>query len=134
MLASSPAFSSFAVDDIDAARRFYGQTLGLTVDEIPMPGGLLSIRLAGGGTVMIYPKPDFAPATFTVLSFPVDDLDSVVDQLTSSGITMERYEGFEQDDKGIARGSDGPAIAWFTDPAGNVLAVLERTELPAPSR
>ncbi len=93
-----------------------------------MPG-LLSIRLAGGGTVMIYQKDDFAPATFTVLSFPVDDLDTTVDELTSNGVTMERYRGFEQDDKGIARGSDGPAIAWFTDPAGNILAVLERTEM-----
>lgn len=126
MLASSPAFSSFAVDDVGAARTFYGQTLGLAVEDLPMAGGLLTLRLTGGGTVMIYPKPDYTPATYTVLSFPVDDLDAAVDHLTSAGVTMARYDGFHQDDKGIARESGGPAIAWFTDPAGNILAVLEQ--------
>ena len=125
MLGTSAAFASFAVDDIDAARTFYSETLGLKVDEIPMPGGLLSITLAGGGNVMVYPKPDHTPATFTVLSFPVDDLDATVDALTAAGVEMTRYDGFDQDDKGIARGGPGPAIAWFTDPAGNILAVLE---------
>ena len=128
MFGTSPAFASFAVDDIDAARTFYSETLGLTVEELPMPGGLLSLRLAGGGNVMIYPKPDYTPATFTVLSFPVDDVDKAVDRLVEAGVTMQRYDGFGQDDRGVARGDVGPAIAWFTDPAGNVLAVLEQDE------
>ena len=126
MLGTSPAFGSFAVDDIDAARTFYADTLGLKVEDIAMPGGLLSITLAGGGSLMVYPKPDHVPATFTVLSFPVDDLDATVDALTAAGIEMTRYPGFDQDDKGIARGGPGPSIAWFTDPAGNILAVLEQ--------
>jgi len=128
MFSTSPAFASFAVDDIDAARTFYSETLGLTVEDLPMPGGLLSLQLAGGGSVMIYPKPDYTPATFTVLSFPVDDVDKAVDRLVEAGVTMQKYDGFGQDDKGIARGDVGPAIAWFTDPAGNVLAVLEQDE------
>ena len=128
MFSTSPAFSSFAVDDIDAARTFYSETLGLTVEELPMPGGLLNLQLGGGGSVMVYPKPDHTPATFTVLSFPVDDVDKAVDRLVEAGVTMEKYDGFGQDDKGIARGDVGPAIAWFTDPAGNVLAVLEQDE------
>jgi predicted enzyme related to lactoylglutathione lyase len=128
MFGTSPAFASFAVDDIDAARTFYSETLGLTVEELPMPGGLLNLQLGGGGSVMVYPKPDHTPATFTVLSFPVDDVDKAVDRLVEAGVTMERYDGFGQDDKGIARGDVGPAIAWFTDPAGNVLAVLEQDE------
>jgi len=126
MLGTSPAFASFAVDDIDAARTFYADTLGLKVDDVPMAGGLLSITLAGGGTLMVYPKPDYSPATYTVLSFPVDDLDAAVDALSAAGVQMTRYAGFDQDDKGIARGGPGPAIAWFTDPAGNILAVLEQ--------
>ena len=128
MFGTSPAFASFAVDDIDAARTFYSETLGLTVEDLPMPGGLLNLQLGGGGNVMVYPKPDYTPATFTVLSFPVDDVDKAVDQLTAAGVAMQRYEGFGQDDKGVARGDVGPAIAWFTDPAGNVLAVLEQDE------
>jgi predicted enzyme related to lactoylglutathione lyase len=128
MFGTSPAFASFAVDDIDAARTFYSETLGLTVEELPMPGGLLNLQLGGGGSVMVYPKPDYTPATFTVLSFPVDDVDKAVDRLVEAGVTMEKYDGFGQDDKGIARGDVGPAIAWFTDPAGNVLAVLEQDE------
>ena len=126
MLGTSPAFASFAVDDIDAARTFYADTLGLNVEDVPMPGGLLSITLAGGGNLMVYPKPDYTPATFTVLSFPVDDLDAAVDGLTAAGVEMTRYAGFDQDDKGIARGGPGPSIAWFTDPAGNIFAVLEQ--------
>jgi predicted enzyme related to lactoylglutathione lyase len=125
MLGTSAAFASFAVDDIDAARTFYRDTLGLQVDTVEMPGGLLSIALGGGGNLMVYPKPDYTPATFTVLSFPVDDLDATVDALAAAGVEMTRYPGFEQDDKGIARGGPGPQIAWFTDPAGNILAVLE---------
>jgi predicted enzyme related to lactoylglutathione lyase len=122
MFASTPAFSSFAVDDIDAARRFYGETLGLKISDGPM--GVLNLGLAGGRPTMIYPKPDFEPATYTVLNFPVDDVDAVVDELSSRGVEFERYDAFDQDEKGIARGQ-GPDIAWFKDPAGNILAVLK---------
>jgi len=122
MFANTPAFSGFAVDDIDAARTFYGETLGLDVKDGPM--GVLNVELAGGRPTMIYPKPDFTPATYTILNFPVEDVDAAVDELAARGVQMERYEGFEQDDKGIARGQ-GPDIAWFKDPAGNILSVLE---------
>ena len=126
MFKDSHAFSSFAVDDVGRVRTFYAETLGLEVEDLEMPGGLLSLHLAGGGTVMIYPKPDFQPATYTVLSFPVGDVDAAVDQLVAAGVTMEHYDGFDQDDKGVARGDVGPAIAWFKDPVGNILAVLEQ--------
>ena len=122
MLTDSHAFSGFAVDDLEAAKTFYGDTLGLqtsTVDAM----GLLTLHLAGGNDVIIYPKPDFEPATYTVLNFPVDDVDAAVDALGQRGVRFERYEGIDQDDKGIARGQ-GPTIAWFKDPAGNVLSVL----------
>jgi predicted enzyme related to lactoylglutathione lyase len=122
MFGDTPAFSGFAVDDVEAARTFYGETLGLDVTDGPM--GVLNVRLAGGASVMIYPKPDFTPATYTILNFQVDDVDAAVDELTSRGIEMQRYDGFDQDDKGIMRGN-GPDIAWFTDPAGNVVAVLK---------
>ena len=132
MFASSPAFSSFAVDDTAKARSFYADTLGLQVEDLGM-GGLLGLRLAGGGQVMVYPKPDFAPSTYTVLSFPVADLDKAVDDLVAAGVTMERYDGFDQDERGIARDSGGPAIAWFKDPAGNIFAVLDQTGMAAAS-
>jgi catechol 2,3-dioxygenase-like lactoylglutathione lyase family enzyme len=122
MFANTPAFSSFAVDDLDAARSFYAETLGLNVSDGPM--GVLSLDLAGGRSTLIYPKPDFTPATYTVLNFPVEDVSAAVDELTSRGVEFERYEGFEQDEKGIAR-AGGPEIAWFKDPAGNILAVLQ---------
>jgi len=123
MLTNTPAFSGFAVDDIDEARRFYGETLGLNVSDGPM--GVLSLELTGGATVMIYPKPDFKPATYTMLNFQVEDIDATVDELTSRGVEMARYDGFEQDEKGVMR-DNGPTIAWFTDPAGNILAVIEQ--------
>jgi catechol 2,3-dioxygenase-like lactoylglutathione lyase family enzyme len=123
MLAQSKAFSGFAVDDLEKARDFYGETLGLEVELIEEPG-LLSIHLAGGRDTLVYPKPDFEPATYTILNFPVDDVGAAVDELTARGVSFERYDGFEQDEKGIARGP-GPEIAWFKDPAGNILAVLE---------
>lgn len=126
MLADAPTFSSFAVDDVAKARDFYSDTLGLQVTVVADMGPLLTVHLAGGRDVMIYEKPDFTPATYTVLNFEVGDIDVVVDDLTARGVSFERYEGFEQDDKGIARGPVGPAIAWFTDPAGNILAVLEQ--------
>jgi predicted enzyme related to lactoylglutathione lyase len=121
MLANTPAFSSFAVDDLDAARSFYGETLGLNISDGPM--GVLSLELAGERPTMIYPKPDFTPATYTILNFQVDDVDAAVDDLTARGVEFERYEGLGQDERGIARG-EGPTIAWFKDPAGNILAVL----------
>ena len=123
MLADSPAFSGFAVPDVEAARRFYADTLGLRVEVDEEMGGILMLRLGGGTTVLVYPKPDHTPATFTVLNFPVSDVDGVVDQLAARGVRFERYDGFDQDEKGIARGQ-GPDIAWFTDPAGNVFSVL----------
>jgi len=123
MLAQSKAFSGFAVSDLEAAREFYGGALGLDVELIEDPG-LLSIHLAGDRDVLVYPKPDFEPANYTILNFPVDDVDATVEGLTGRGVAFERYEGFDQDEKGISRGM-GPTIAWFKDPAGNVLAVLE---------
>jgi catechol 2,3-dioxygenase-like lactoylglutathione lyase family enzyme len=122
MLADSKAFSGFAVDDLQKAREFYGGTLGLkTSDE----NDLVTLHRAGDRPTLIYPKPDFTPATYTILNFPVDDIDAAVDELTSRGVRFERYDGFEQDEKGIARGNGGPDIAWFTDPAGNILSVLK---------
>jgi predicted enzyme related to lactoylglutathione lyase len=116
------AFSGFAVPDIATAKKFYGEVLGLGVSE---ENGLLSLPIGDGQQVMVYPKPDHQPAVFTILNFPVDDIDKAVDELVGRGVTFERYEGFEQDEKGIARDNEGPAIAWFTDPAGNILSVLQ---------
>jgi catechol 2,3-dioxygenase-like lactoylglutathione lyase family enzyme len=127
MFRDSKAFSGFAVKDLDAARSFYQGILGLEVVDEPM--GILGIHLGGGATVMVYPKPDHVPATYTILNFPVSDVDAAVDRLRAAGVRMERYEGFEQDAKGIARDARGPDIAWFTDPSGNILSVLE--EAPA---
>ena|SRR6266480_2552613 len=121
MFGNTKAFSGFAVDDIAAAREFYGQTLGLTVSE---DHGMLTLHIAGGGNILVYPKPDHTPATYTILNFPVDDIDKAVDHLTERGVRFQRYEQIEMDGKGIARGG-GPLIAWFTDPAGNVLSVLQ---------
>ena len=124
MFKDTKAFSGFAVPDIEQARAFYADTLGISVRE---EHGLLTLELEGGARpTLIYPKPDHEPATYTVLNFPVDDIDAAVDELTSRGVEFERYEGFDQDEKGIARGPEGPPIAWFTDPAGNILAVLEQ--------
>jgi catechol 2,3-dioxygenase-like lactoylglutathione lyase family enzyme len=122
MLADSKAFSGFAVPDIEEARRFYGDTRGLKVEFIEGPG-LLTLHLAGDRPTLIYPKPDFEPASYTILNFPVDDVEAAVDELTARGVKFERYDGFDQDEKGISRGN-GPDIAWFKDPAGNVLSVL----------
>ena len=124
MFANTKAFSGFAVDDLDKAREFYGETLGIATTPEEM--GILTLQLEGGGRpTMIYPKPDFAPATYTILNFPVDDVDAAVDELTSRGVEFLRYDGFGQDQRGISREAGGPPIAWFTDPAGNILAVLE---------
>ncbi|MFG2753514.1 VOC family protein [Streptomyces xanthophaeus] len=127
MFADSKAFSGFSVDDLDKAKEFYGSTLGLRVSEEGTMGHL-ALHLAGDATVLVYPKDNHEPASFTVLNFPVDDVDRAVDELTARGVTMERYEGFEADEKGIVRGAGGgPTIAWFKDPAGNVLSVLDES-------
>jgi predicted enzyme related to lactoylglutathione lyase len=122
MLETSRAFSGFSADDIAKAKQFYAETLGIWVSE---ENGMLTLHLAGDRDTLIYPKDDHTPATFTVLNFPVADIDVAVDELTRRGVAFERYEGFSQDGKGINRDPSGPPIAWFTDPAGNVLAVLE---------
>jgi catechol 2,3-dioxygenase-like lactoylglutathione lyase family enzyme len=124
MLENSKAYSGFAVDDVQKARDFYGETLGLSTSVLDEENGLLSLHLAGGRDTLIYQKPDFTPATYTILNFPVDDVENAVGELTARGVQFERYDGFEQDEKGIARGP-GPKIAWFKDPAGNILSVLE---------
>ena len=123
MFRDTKAFSGFSVDDVAAARAFYADTLGLDATE---DNGMLTLRSAGGTNVLIYPKDNHEPATYTVLNFPVDDIEAAVDQLSARGVTFERYEGtpLETDAKGIFRGG-GPLIAWFTDPAGNVLSVIE---------
>lgn len=125
MFRDTKAFSSFSADDLAKATQFYGQTLGLSVSE-KKEG--LELQIAGGGQVFIYPKPNHEPATFTVLNFPVDDIEKAVDELTASGVRFESYEGeMKTDEKGIFRGAsrdEGPDIAWFKDPAGNILSVL----------
>jgi catechol 2,3-dioxygenase-like lactoylglutathione lyase family enzyme len=122
MFENTRAFSGFSVDDVPEARKFYGETLGLRVSE---EYGMLSLHIAGEWNILVYPKPDHTPASFTILNFPVDDIDEAVDELTERGVRFERYDGLEQDEKGIFRGG-GPYIAWFKDPAGNVLSVLQQ--------
>jgi catechol 2,3-dioxygenase-like lactoylglutathione lyase family enzyme len=121
MFTDTKAFSGLAVDDVQKAREFYGDTLGLKTSE---EHGLLTLHLAGDRPTLVYPKPDHTPADYTILNFPVDDIDKAVDDLTARGVRFEKYDGFDQDEKGIARG-EGPYIAWFRDPAGNVLSVLQ---------
>ncbi len=126
MLRDSRAFSGYSVDDLDAAQAFYAEVLGLDVelsDDMP----IARVRFGGDRHVIVYAKPDHQPATFTVLNFPVADIDAAVDELTARGVVFERYEGFGQDAKGVMRGQ-GPDIAWFKDPAGNVLSVLEEAQ------
>src|SRR5712691_4430493 len=124
MLGESKAFSGFAVPDIEKAKKFYGETLGLKVSEA---NGLLNLHLPGGNKVLIYPKPNHVPATFTILNFPLDDVDQAVDELTKRGVRFEKYDkaDIKTDEKGIMRGK-GPTVAWFKDPAGNILSVLEK--------
>ena len=123
MFGNTKAFSGFAVDDLEKAKQFYSETLGLEVTE---ENDLLTLHIAGDRPVLVYPKPNHTPASFTILNFPVDDIEPVVDQLAARGVVFERYEGtpIATDEKGIFRGG-GPLIAWFTDPAGNVLSVVE---------
>lgn len=125
MFKDSEAFSGFSVDDVPKAKKFYAEILGLEIGQEMM--GMFELKLATGGSVMIYPKEDHAPALYTVLNFPVSDIDEAVDYLIDKGAIFERYEGFEHDEKGICRSTDpthGPTIAWFKDPAGNILSVL----------
>ena len=122
MLRTDQAFSSFSVNDIPRAKAFYERTLGLEVAEKPEG---LELHEPGGGNVFIYPKPDHTPASFTVLNFVVKDIEAAVDELTKQGVRFEKYEGdIKTDEKGIHR-NGGPTIAWFKDPAGNILSVLE---------
>jgi catechol 2,3-dioxygenase-like lactoylglutathione lyase family enzyme len=129
MLENSKAFSGFAVKDLDQAREFYGETLGLKVSILDEENGLMQLDLAGDRPTLVY-RSDATPASYTILNFPVDDIDQAVDELASRGVRFERYEGFEQDDKGVMRGISsgrGPDIAWFKDPTGNVLSVLQES-------
>ena len=123
MFKDTKAFSGFSVNDLQKAKEFYGQTLGLDVSEA---NGLLQLHIAGGTNILVYPKDNHIPATFTILNFPVNDIEQAVDDLTARGVQFEHYNtgDLATDSKGIARGG-GPKIAWFTDPAGNILSVLE---------
>ena len=123
MLTQSKAFSSFSVDDLQKAKKFYGDLLELHVADNPM--GLVELHFGEGNKTLIYPKQGHEPATFTVLNFPVDNIEKTVDELTSKGVIFERYEYLYTDAKGISRNPDGPKIAWFKDPAGNILSVIE---------
>ena len=122
MFADTSASSGFAVPEVGAARHFYGETLDIRTSE---EHGLMTLHLAGGRDTIVYPKPDHQPAAYTILNFVVDDIDGAVDELVRRGVTIERYDGFKQDEKGIFR-EEGPYIAWFKDPAGNILAVLQQ--------
>lgn len=121
MFENTKAFSGFSVDDIPKAKQFYSETLGLNVSE---EHGMLQLHIANGGDILVYPKPNHTPASFTILNFPVDDIDKAVDQLVERGVRFERYDNLSMDEKGINRGG-GPYIAWFKDPAGNILSVLQ---------
>jgi catechol 2,3-dioxygenase-like lactoylglutathione lyase family enzyme len=121
MFANAPAFSGFAVDDVPKAKKFYQETLGLKVTE---EYGMLHLHLGGGTEVLVYPKPGHVPAGYTILNFPVDDIEKAVDDLVAAGVTIERFDGMTVDAKGIFR-EEGPYIAWYRDPAGNVLSVLQ---------
>lgn len=125
MFANARATNGFAVDDVEAAKRFYGETLEIGISELSEEFGLISLQLPGGRDTLVYEKADFVPATYTILNFEVDDVDAAVDELGSKGVSFERYDEFDQDEKGIARGP-GPSIAWFKDPAGNILSVLQQ--------
>ena len=122
MFANTKAFSGFAVDDLEAAKKFYGQTLGLNTSE---HYGLLTLHLAGGRDTLVYPKPDHVPASYTILNFAVDDIDAAVSELSSRGVPMERYEGMGQDEHGVWTAPGGAKIAWFLDPDGNNLSLTE---------
>jgi catechol 2,3-dioxygenase-like lactoylglutathione lyase family enzyme len=124
MLAQSKAYSGIGVDDLDKAREFYGETLGVETEVLDQENGLMTLHLAGDRPTLVYESSRHSPASYTVLNFPVGDIEEAVDALAARGVGFERYEEFEQDDKGINRGG-GPLVAWFKDPAGNVLSVVE---------
>ena len=124
MFKDTKAFSGFSVDDTERAQQFYADTLGLRVSRDDAMGGMLTLHIAGDRDILVYPKKNHVPATYTVLNFPVEDVDRAVDELTARGVRFARYDGMSQDEKGILRGN-GPAIAWFADPAGNVLSVVQ---------
>jgi catechol 2,3-dioxygenase-like lactoylglutathione lyase family enzyme len=126
MLTDSKPTSSFAVNDLNKAREFYEGTLGLSVEVLDEENGVTMLKLGGGGEVLMYLSADMEPASYTMLNFEVDDIDQAVDELTERGVAFERYDDFPQDEKGIVRGEPGPSIAWFKDPSGNVLAVLQQ--------
>jgi predicted enzyme related to lactoylglutathione lyase len=126
MFTDTKAFSGFAVDDLTEAERFYGETLGVRTTVVDKENGLLLLHFAGDRDVLVYQKADHTPATYTILNFPVDDIEAAVDELVARGLEFERYDGAPQDEKGIARGA-GPLIAWFTDPAGNIISVLQNS-------
>jgi predicted enzyme related to lactoylglutathione lyase len=123
MLEDSKAYSGFAVDDTEKAKEFYGETLGLKVTTLDRGQELIELHLDNERPVLIYTRPDFTPATYTILNFPVENVETTVDELASRGVTFERYDGFEQDEKGIDHSGPSGGIAWFKDPAGNILAV-----------
>ena len=124
MFKNTKAFSSFSVNDLQKAKEFYGNTLGVKVTDNPM--GLIELQIEGSNNIMVYPKPNHEPATFTVLNFPVDDIDKAVDELTAKGVAFEHYKDLHTDNKGISRDPQGPKIAWFKDSAGNILSVLQQ--------
>jgi predicted enzyme related to lactoylglutathione lyase len=124
MLADSKAFSGIGVDDFDKAKRFYGETLGLRTTVLDEENHLMTLHLAGDRDTLLYESPSFSPAGYTILNFEVDDIDAAVDELSSRGVTFEQYDEMTQDEKGILR-EGGPLIAWFKDPAGNILSVVQ---------
>jgi catechol 2,3-dioxygenase-like lactoylglutathione lyase family enzyme len=130
MLDRSEAYSGFAVNDLETARKFYGNTLGLEVKVLDEENGLMQLNHAGGKVTLCYLKPDLEPGNYTILNFPVENIDAAVEELSGRGVSFERYDGFDQDDMAIARGiaqNRGPDIAWFKDPAGNILSVLQES-------
>lgn len=125
MFKHTRAFSGFSVDDLQKAKTFYSGVLGLEIKDNPM--GVIELHIEGGNNIIVYPKPNHVPATFTILNFPVEDIEKAVDALIAKGVAFEQYEGeIKTDEKGISRNPNGPKIAWFKDPAGNILSVLEQ--------